>query len=244
MSTLIVFSATDLEFGAIASQLSQWRLKSREPLGGVGWFGQNRIELFRTEMGPQNAAKSAKKILKHSTSQFVLVSGFAGALSTQCQVGDVVFYRQCGFLRDSQELVGCDRSMIKRLREQFQVSSFTVHEGLGLTSSSMFCRSSEKLENGKKHNALAVDMESFQIIREANQAGRQVAVLRIISDDALHNLPDLNAALSTQTQVNYFRMLLSLSAHPVLSARFLFNLKKSVSYLKQATRLAFNARLS
>jgi len=63
-----------------------------------------------------------------------------------------------------------------------------------LTSDHIVWSAAEK-PLGQSYNAEVVDMEGFAALEVLSQAG-VVAMLRVISDDCEHDLPDLTSALS------------------------------------------------
>jgi nucleoside phosphorylase len=249
MSNITLFAATDLEFRAFASMMDRWQPSQPSiylTASGIGWYGENRIEIFRTEMGPINAAAQAAEALSRSESRLVLISGLAGGLAPECQSGDLVLYRQCHFIENKGIVAGtadCDRNLTGQLRERLEKASFRVHEGDGLTLPRLICRTDEKREAGKSFKAIAVDMESYQIMRIAEQAGRPSAVLRVISDDLRHDLPDINSALDSQLRVNYFKMVRNFCVQPILAARFLVNIRRSLQHLKLGLRSVLKAAM-
>jgi nucleoside phosphorylase len=244
MSDIAVFAASDLEYRAIRSVLSRWQPLKSQLVGGIGYVGENRIELYFTNMGPHNAARQAASALGQSQADFVLVSGFAGSLQLPCQRGDLVLYDKCYYQQENRSLsVDCHGALVEALANHLAGCRLTVKVGAGLTVPRVLCRVEEKRQAGQLNNAIAVDMESFQILTEAARLGRAAAVLRLISDDLSANLPDLNRGLDAQAEVSNLKMLLCLGAQPLLSARFLFNLWRSVPQLKRALADALGAAI-
>jgi adenosylhomocysteine nucleosidase len=73
----------------------------------------------------------------------------------------------------------------------------------------------EKLLLGEETGALAVDMESAAVMRQAAAAGVPALALRAISDRAGESLPlDFNLCLDTHGQLRLARLLLLLARHP------------------------------
>jgi nucleoside phosphorylase len=174
----------------------------------------------------------------------VLVSGLAGALAPECRTGDLVLYRQCHFIEGKDMIAGttgCDGNFTDQLRDRLNSFGLRVHEGDALTLPRLICNASEKREAGLRHRAIAVDMESYQILDVAEKSGYPKAVLRVISDDLQHDLPDINAGLDPKARVKNLRMLASLGAHPLLAARFLFNIRHALEQLKPALRSVLGA---
>lgn len=245
MSSIALFAASDLEFRAFQSFLTRRQATNANEI--AGWHGENRITLFRTEMGPKNAARQAAQALSKQDISAVLVSGLAGALMPQCRSGDIVLYRHCFYSEIAPvegSSLGCSANLTDMLSERLHARQFTVHEGAGLTVPNIMCKAADKRRAGEHYRALAVDMESYQIVNAARVRGIEAAVLRIISDDAHHDLPDLNAGLDAHNGVNNFKMVMSLAAHPLLSTRFLINLWRSMARLKSALEFVLDESLA
>src|SRR4051812_529673 len=100
MTDIAIFAASDLEYRALRSLLTEWQSGNSQIMGGRGWCGENRIDLFCTAMGPQNASRQGARAFAQSTPSLVLISGFAGGLTPECRCGDMVVYRNCQFPPD------------------------------------------------------------------------------------------------------------------------------------------------
>ncbi|HMW02898.1 MAG TPA: hypothetical protein PKE58_22355 [Acidobacteriota bacterium] len=238
---MTVLTATDIEFRAAASLLEKFRRFETGPFGGFGFFHGRRIDLYMTGMGPHNAATASREIFKRSKAEYVLVGGLAGAIAPECQVGDLVLYSACEFAETTFPRLQTNHHLTAVLNHEFQSGKVPLHCGTGLMARRMLCLANEKQAWGRQYPAKAVDMESYHMVRFAHQAGKQIAVLRVISDDAHHDVPDFNRALDETYQVRNFKVFLELARHPLLAVRFLRNVNLSVKRLKQVFAVAFAA---
>lgn len=238
---LTVLTATDIEFRAAASVLEKFRRFETGPFGGSGFFQGRRIDLYMTGMGPHNAATASRAIFKRSKAGFVLVGGLAGAIAPECQVGDLVLYSACEFTETTFPPTQTNGVLTTVMLNTFKSGNLPFHCGTGLMARRMLCLASEKQTWGRQYPAKAVDMESYHMVRFAHQAGKQIAVLRVISDDAHHDVPDFNRALDKTYQVRNLKVFLELARHPLQAVRFLRNVNLSVKRLKQVFGVAFAA---
>lgn len=240
---IVVFAASDLEYNTVKATLTNWKTNNCDQflLAGEGYSGENLVELFCTKMGPKNAAEKSRLALNRSKGELVLITGLAGALAPECKHGDIVIYNNCYSLEAPNNnsiqvsplnKVECEQKLTTFLSHQLRSNNIDTLQGDGLTLSKVVCQAQEKLSLAKKYNALAVDMESYQILTAAKEKQLPSTVLRVISDDAQEDLPDLNAAMNKNGDVNNLKMVLQFAKHPILAARFLSNLNKSISKLK------------
>lgn len=237
---IVVFAASDLEYNTVKATLTDWKTNNYDKsfLAGEGYSGENLVELFCTKMGPKNAAEKSHIALKKSKGDVVLITGLAGALAPECKHGDIVIYNNCYSLEGSGDTltqinkVNCEQKLTSLLSNNLLLKNINTLQGDGLTLSKVVCQAQEKLTLAKKYNALAVDMESYHILTAAKEKKLPATVLRVISDDAQGDLPDLNAAMNKNADVNNLKMVLQFAKHPILAARFLSNLNQSVAKLK------------
>ncbi|KAF0248000.1 MAG: hypothetical protein FD167_2597 [bacterium] len=234
---IVVFAASDLEYNTVKASLTDWKTTDyyEQLLAGQGYSGENLVELFCTKMGPKNATEQSIKALEKSKGKIVLITGLAGGLATKYKQGDLVIYNSCYFLGENQtqpNKVDCDQKLTNFLSNSLRLERITTLEGNGLTFPKVVCQAQEKLSLAKKYNAVAVDMESYQILIAAKEKRLPATVLRVISDDAQGDLPDLNAAMNQNGDINNLKMIWQFAQHPVLAAKFLINLNKSISVLK------------
>lgn len=238
MTNVAIFAASDLEYNLVKAILSDWKAINyqNQLLGGQGFCGNTLVELFCTKMGPKNATQQAKIALDNTKAKIVIITGLAGGLSQECQQGDLVIYKNCYFLpSDNASLdspINCDQKLTSLIINTLQSNSLTIHQGDGITLPWVVCKADQKKSLAKNYKTIAVDMESYQILSAAKEKALSATVLRVISDDASGDLPNVNLAMNEMAEVNNLKMLVELAKHPILAARFLLNLKKSISVLK------------
>jgi len=78
-----------------------------------------------------------------------------------------------------------------------------------------------------------VDMESHAIARAAQRSELPLLLVRIISDDAQQDLPNLNAGLDPNYALRPLEMSATLLFHPLAAARFLRHLRQALLKLRQ-----------
>ncbi|ACB53148.1 hypothetical protein cce_3800 [Crocosphaera subtropica ATCC 51142] len=124
--------------------------------------------------------------------QGLILMGLGGSLSKKYSVGDVILYKKCGLMDDSQESKGqCNHFLTERL---FQLLGNSTFMGTGITSDHVICSAQEKLLLGKKYQADVVDMEGYALWNWSQKLGIPVAMIRVISDNCEQDLPNLTKA--------------------------------------------------
>ena len=166
--------------------------------------------------------------------QSLLLVGLCGSLSPEYAIGDIVLYQECIYAPPSSppQLRGCDRSLTAILHRNLQEKASLVR---GLTSDRPIWSAQEKRHLGQRYGAGAVDMEGFAALDFLEGAGVAVAMLRVISDDCCHNLPDLNPAFRPDGSLAPFPLTLGLLRHPLAAARLVRGSLRGLEVLQQVT---------
>lgn len=237
---LTVFVATDGEFKAVAAASDEWRADTESRKSGRGRVGETAFQLFQTDMGPANAARAARQVFERNPRRDVLIVGISGALSPEISFGDTVICPE--MVAETGAPAPCDGDLTDRLAEHFAGSKTTFHRGPGVTTNRVICSTAEKRRLYETYGGLTVDMESHAILAAAREFGLRVGVLRVVSDDARHDLPEMNAAFDADFNVRYVKMIAALVSSPIDSARFLKNLRPAGRALGNAFRIALGAR--
>ncbi|MGA9380314.1 MAG: phosphorylase [Phormidium sp.] len=159
----------------------------------------------------------------------VLIMGLCGSLSPQYAVGDVVLYESC---RYEGSVAECDRPFTTQLYNHLKTKATLVKS---LTSDSVVYSTCEKRQLAETYTAEVVDMEGFAALKILSQRGISVAMLRVVSDDSKHNIPNLNSAIDTQGNLQPLPLARQMIAQPIAA----FNLiKGSLQGLKLLQQVA------
>lgn len=240
---IAVFAATSVEYQALRAALTDWSpqiVVGSTLQAGIGRYANTTVELFCTAMGPQNAAHQAKLALAQSQAKIVIISGLAGGLVAD-SAGKVVLYQGCYTTEVGQRLA-CSEHLLEILAQRFTHHGVSYLKGEGVTMPKVACKVAEKQLLAERYQAVAVDMESYQILAVAQQHGCQAVVVRVVSDDTNTDLPNLNAAMDEQMAVSNFKMMLEFAAHPILAKRFLVNLRQALQQLRQVLAYMLDSR--
>ena len=172
------------------------------------------IVVVLTGAGPKQAAKEASKVIRaESDSLGVCISaGLAGALRPEYNIGQILAAR-CVFSEMpredlSSQLLPSSEPLIAFAEEQGATAVEKFHTTFRIVSSA-----EEKRYLGA--TADAVEMESFEIFREAAANGIPAIAIRAISDAAGEDLPaGMNGIFGDEGQVSISRVVGQVARHP------------------------------
>ncbi|WP_322710446.1 phosphorylase [Nostoc sp. ChiSLP03a] len=164
----------------------------------------------------------------------VLIMGICGSLSDRYTVGDLVLYQNCIYQGKQQE---CDRTFTAQLHSYISEKSLLVKS---LTSDRVIWSASEKRHLGKTLAADVVDMEGFTALEFFNSAGMSVAMLRVVSDDCQHNIPDLTPAINSDGSLNPFPLAIAMLRQPFAATRLIRGSLTALKVLEQVTNRLFS----
>lgn len=257
---LCVVTAADIEFNAVAgllaesSQISDGELKILS-----GRFADHEITLLKSEVGAAGFAERLAAHLAVANYDGLLVIGLAGGLDSQLKTGDVVIYDLCFRAQSASEgsnskekrpareenaSVVCDPDFSTRLFEKLRAAGFQCVRGAGLTIKRVVIEAENKLALGARYGAAAVDMETYDVVAACVRAELPAAALRVVLDEANDDLPDFNRALGADGSTNVWRLLPALLARPIITARFIFNLRRAMRALRMAASFALDVKIA
>ncbi len=173
------------------------------------------VRVFVTDVGPQAAANAAAQAhVALPGPRRALVTGLCGALDPTFCVGDVLLYAELGGLASAPLVTDL------RLTDDVAAELPEAKRGVRATASSRIVTATrEKRELAERSGAAAVDMESGALVGTLQAAAWAVAVLRVVSDGANDELPDLNRALSPRGELRAGVMALEFMRDPVAGVR-------------------------
>ncbi|MDZ8259498.1 phosphorylase [Nostoc sp. ChiQUE01b] len=164
----------------------------------------------------------------------VLIMGICGSLSDRYTVGDVVLYQDCIYQGKQQE---CDRTFTAQLHSSISKKVSLVKS---LTSDRVIWSAPEKRRLGETLAADVVDMEGFTALEFFNAAEISVAMLRVVSDDCQHNIPNLTPAINSDGSLNPFILAIAMLRQPFAATRLIRGSLTALKVLEQVTSLLFS----
>jgi hypothetical protein len=165
----------------------------------------------------------------------VLIVGLCGSLSDRYAVGDIVLYNDCIYQGQRQE---CDRSLTAELHSHISKKVSLVKS---ITSDRLIWSAAEKRRLGETLAADVVDMEGFTALEYFNATKIPVAILRVVSDDCQHNIPDLTPAINSDGSLNPFPLAMTMLRQPLAATRLIRGSLTALKVLEQVTILLFSS---
>ncbi|EAZ90213.1 5'-methylthioadenosine/S-adenosylhomocysteine nucleosidase family protein [Crocosphaera chwakensis] len=163
--------------------------------------------------------------------QGLILMGLGGSLSKNYSVGDVILYKKCALIDDSQENKGqYDQFLTDKLFQKLGNSTFI---GKGITSDRVICSAQEKILLGKKYQADVVDMEGYALLNWSQKLGISVAMIRVISDNCQQDLPNLTKAFREDGTLQPLILARQMLKNPSNSIHLIRSSLKSLQVLKE-----------
>lgn len=169
--------------------------------------------------------------------QTLLVMGLCGGLTSHHAIGDIVLYRECISRTESHTILPCDASLTERLQGLLAQKARVVR---ALTSDRLVWSAQEKHQLAHQYSAAVVDMEGFAALESLHQTGASVAMVRVVSDNAQHDLPDLTNAIDTNGSLQPLPLAWGMVRQPIAAARLIRGSLKGLKALQAIARHLVN----
>lgn len=240
LKRLCLVTAVDIEFKTATALLSEKTFSADSKFKICrGVVGSRAVTVLQCGMGAHGFAEWLAEHLKTNAYDALIVVGLAGGLDLKLKAGDAVVYDLCRDERDHSELPNsqtahCNKHLTESLFQSLQAADVRSFRGAGITTSRIITDSNEKLSLGASRKALAVDMESFDVLSVCAETSLPTAVLRVISDEAGSDLPDFNSAADPGGKLNPGRLAMAFARRPTASLCFLRSLKPVIAALGKA----------
>jgi nucleoside phosphorylase len=244
LARLCLVTAVDIEFKTATGLLTEKNISAESKFKIChGMVGNRAITVLQCGIGARGFAEWLTHHLAENRYDALIVAGLAGALDPRLKTGDAVVYDCCLDAREAIEEPSPQHSPIQQSHKQTDLvralldalrgTELNSFYGSGITVCHVVINAQDKLWLGQQHQALAVDMESFDVLQVAAKCDVPAVVVRVISDETAHDLPDFNSATDTEGTINPRQMATAMLQRPVASARFLRNLKPVLAALRK-----------
>jgi Phosphorylase superfamily len=192
------------------------------------------VLLYATPMGPQPTQQHLERWLQTERPHFgnapsVLLVGLCGSLTARLGVGDRVLYQSCidGRVLPFVPALHCDRSLLQALQERLSPS---VTQVTGLMCDRLVHLATQKATLAQQYPTEVVDMEGYAFLKALQSTDMKVGMLRVVSDDAQHDVPDLADAMTDTGELKPLALASSMIRQPRRAMRLI---KGSLAGLKQ-----------
>jgi uridine phosphorylase len=196
---------------------------------------QAPVSVVALPMGAASAQRLQRWLAKYTLfaeAGYVLM-GLGGSLSPLFQVGDVVI---CHKVVGGEAAATCalDEDLNHWLRQQLP----GTQEGIALGSDRIITQAKEKQGLHQQFGADVVEMEALAIAKLLQGQGKRLAMVRVISDDCNHDLPDISSAIKPDGSLRPLTMTAQFLKHPIGASRLVTGSLKALKVLEiTATQL-------
>ena len=169
--------ALPVESSNFLSRLSGKTSVIRNGINAIrGRIGDNEVEILHTGVGEAICQHRIEKFLRAQNFDFLISSGFAGAVRADLRVGDLMLAEN---FSEPQLLATAQKILQTR----------AVHVGRLFTSTKMIDSETERAAITRAHGAAAIDMETKSIADACSARGIALLSLRVISDSPREPFP-------------------------------------------------------
>lgn len=148
-----------------------------------GMLGERGVVLIRSGPAAEAAARAAEALLVGHNPRWVISAGFAGGLRPELALHDLLM------VDSVVDLQGRPLALDMKVDRTSLAQAKHVHVGRLLTADRIIRLPEEKRTLGEKHEALAVDMETYAVAEVCRRRHVPFLAVRIISDTADETLP-------------------------------------------------------
>ena len=179
--------------------------------------GTIQITVLVTGIGTESSAQAMGLMMQMADEDqhfdVCISSGLAGALDEALTPGDLIA-PQLIIAENKQADVPSEQLKVDPELRKRAVDSGAMAADCLLTSNDVMVKASVKRACSSR--AQSVDMESFEIVKEAQAWGARSVVVRAISDSATEDLPiNFNVTLSKKQQVSVLKVVRELAKNPL-----------------------------
>jgi nucleoside phosphorylase len=173
----------------------------------ISQIGTMEIAVLLTGIGGKSVWSATAKRIWNRDLDICISSGLAGGLKSSYQIGEVLVARAVEAV-NRNKTVACDPDLLG-----WAVDSGAREVELFYSTDRVILTAAEKREIGQK--ADAVEMESGEVLDEAQVLGARAIAIRGISDSADEDLPlDFNRVTNSSGEVSLARVMGQVLQHP------------------------------
>lgn len=149
-----------------------------------GLLDGERVLLAYGAIGVEKAAAAARLLIERSTPQCLIMSGTAGGIDNNLEIGDTVVALETVYHdRDNEELFAADDNLIKRCQRGLEEHPPPHPVSFGrIATGKDFVKKSQRASIIRRLNPAGVDMESAAVAEVCKDQGVPFLAIRSISD--------------------------------------------------------------
>jgi adenosylhomocysteine nucleosidase len=179
--------------------------------------GAREVLLAQTGPGRDNAQQAVRLVLDGCRPRMVMALGFAGALTADLGVGDLVLCEEVYRLGDGGTLsspVQCDQGLLELATKALEPGGLAARRGNSVTVDEECSDPRAKEDLGRLGPVQVVEMENYWVAREARERGVPFVAVRVISDTLHQALPEGCNFVDQRGETDLGRAALHVLRHP------------------------------
>ncbi|QPJ60606.1 MAG: hypothetical protein G3M70_01370 [Candidatus Nitronauta litoralis] len=187
------------------------------------WEGYGLL-LVRTGVGSGRALDALKKALAQFPVVLVLSVGYAGGTDPELKLGDLVLADRVLRLNSTEpageeksepfRVIPLDPALVSQAMVLSCPPDTALHRGALMTVDEVVSRPEDKQALARDHQALAVDMETFDLVEHARLEAMSILSIRAISDTAQQELVDLTHLVKESGEPDFLKAGWHVLTHP------------------------------
>lgn len=194
-------------------------------------------QVFAIPVGPQPVTQYLQQWLQTWKLQTqcppqVLMMGLCGSLTARHRVGEVVSYRGC---YDGSQFASVPMNLAPRSVIAWHHQRVGASPVMGVTCDRIIHTAAQKHQLASTYQADVVDMEGFAALSFCQERQIPMAILRVVSDDADHDLPDLTPVLTSTGDLQPLPLAINLLRQPIAAMRLIQGSLKGLGVLSEVT---------
>jgi adenosylhomocysteine nucleosidase len=180
-------------------------------------YGAREVLLAQTGPGRDNAQRAARLVLDERRPRLAIALGYAGALTVDLEIADLVLCEEVYRLGDGATLsspVPCDQGLLELASKALERGGLAAHRGNSVTVDEECSDPRAKEGLGRLGPVQVVEMENYWLAREARERGVPFVAVRAISDTLDQPLPEGCDFVDQRGETDVGRAALHVLRHP------------------------------
>ncbi len=193
-----------------------------------GFIKDKNCVLLQTGMGLSRAYAATQAFLKEQRPEYIINIGYAGGLAPNVKNPEIILADQVNLYPNQQKAevptqvqkqeqtlsMAPSPKLLEQTRKMLTKESHSFHEGKLLSAEQAVLKSKEKLELHQKYHAIAIDMESYSVLKAANEKNIPAISLRFIVDSQKEELSDTRSFVEENGKVKPFSLIKTTAKNP------------------------------
>ena len=201
---------------------------------GLRQANATNIQTIAIPIGTKNIGRILNNYsLELDQAQNILIMGLCGSLSEKYSIGERVIYKSCQNAKG--KCINLESKLTATIHRRLSLNSVD-----GITSDRIICHTDEKRRLARSYSVDVVDMEGYDYIQELRSRNIEVAMVRVVSDGSIGDIPDLSRAIDRNGNLKTIPMAIAFLQQPVKAFRLIKGSILGLKTLQKVTQQLFN----